>query len=74
MNRTRRIKTDFLVESSSFLRGMGSVLNLRGDLFDYNRSEHPDEIAISEDWRAVGQDIQDALDKARAEFGPVARK
>lgn len=73
MNRIKT-RTDFLCARSSFLTGIGSVLNIRGDFFDYNRSEDADAIAISEDWRAVGRDIQDALDKARVEFGPVPQE
>lgn len=69
-----RFKTDFLSASSSFLTGMGSVVNLRGHLYDYNSSDDPDELAIAQDWQMVGQDMRDALKKAKKEFEPIARK
>jgi hypothetical protein len=64
----KRLKTDFLCESSSFLAGMGSVLNLRGQSHKYNESDNPDDIAISHDWHMIGQDIRNALKKAEAEI------
>jgi len=69
-----RFKTDFLCASSFFLTGMGSVVNLRGHLFEYNSSDDPDQLAIAQDWQMVGQDIRDALKKAEKEFEPIARK
>ncbi|HEY5041464.1 MAG TPA: hypothetical protein VIK53_05620 [Verrucomicrobiae bacterium] len=69
-----RFKTDFLSASSSFLTGMGSVVNLRGHLYDYNASDDPDQLAIAQDWQMVGQDMRDALKKAEKEFEPIARK
>jgi hypothetical protein len=65
----KRFQTDFLFESSSFLAGLGSVMNIRGQSRNYNGSDNPDDIAISHDWHMVGQDIRDALKKAEAEFG-----
>jgi hypothetical protein len=64
----KRFTTDFLCESSSFLAGMGSVLNIRSHHHKYNESGNPDEIALSHDWHMVGQDMRDALRKAEAEF------
>jgi len=69
-----RFKTDFLCSSSSFLTGMGSVVDLRGHLYDYNSSDDPDQLAIAQDWLMVGQDMSDALKKAEKEFEPIARK
>jgi hypothetical protein len=66
-----RLKTDFLCESSSFLAGMGSVLNLRGQTHRYNESDESDdadEIALSHDWYMVGQDLYDALKIADAKY------
>ena len=63
-----RFKTDFLCEASSFLTGMGSVLNLRGQSHKYNDSADPDTIALSHDWRMIGQDMRDALKVAEASF------
>ena len=50
---------------------MGSVLNVRGNLYDYNTSEEPDEIAIAHDWNMVGQDILGALEKAPESIGSL---
>lgn len=69
-----RFKTDFLSASSSFLTGMGSVVNIRGHLYDYNSSGDPDQLAIAQDWQMVGQDIRDALQKAKKEFEPIAHE
>lgn len=69
-----RFKTDFLCPSSSFLTGFGSVINLGGNLYEYNTSDDPDVIALENDWHMVGQDIRDALEKAKKEFEPIARK
>jgi hypothetical protein len=64
-----RAETDFLCESTSFLTGFGSVLNLKGDLYDYNNStDNPDAMAIGNDWQMIGQDISDSIAKAKTEF------
>jgi hypothetical protein len=62
-----RAKTDFLWATSSFLMGMGSVLSLNGQYHSYNSCDNPDEIAIANDWRMIGQDIRDALEMAKVE-------
>jgi hypothetical protein len=69
-----RFKTDFLCASSNFLTGFGSVLNLQGSIYEYNRSEDPDKMALANDWRMVGQDISDSLEKARTEVSTPAKK
>ncbi len=61
---SHRIETDFLVPTSSFLTGFGSVLNLSGNYFQYNYADTPeeaDEIAIASDWLMVGQDLRETL-------------
>lgn len=60
-----RFTTDFLCPPSSFLTGMGSVLTVGGGTFEYNTSEDPDSTAIAQDWKMVGQDIDDVLKKAK---------
>jgi hypothetical protein len=62
-----RFKTDFLFATSSFATGFGSVLTLGGRIYDYNACDDPDEVAILNDWRMVGQDISDSLAKAKQE-------
>ena len=66
-------KTDFLVASSSFWMGVGNVLNLRGHLHEYNTSDHPDAIAIENDWCMIGQDIRNALDRMNTEIETAKR-
>ena len=60
----RRIKTDFLTATPSFLTGMGSVLNVAGNYPEFNVSDSPDEadaLALESDWKMVGQDFYDVL-------------
>lgn len=62
------IKTDFLTATSTFLIGMGSVLNVGGNYFSYNTSataEEADRIALASDWAITGQDIRNELDQLK---------
>jgi hypothetical protein len=59
----KRFQTDFLCAESSFATGFGSVLNLGGELYRYNLSPNPDEIAFWQDWNMVGQDMRDAINQ-----------
>ena len=62
MNRT--VQTDYLTATSGFLVGMGSVLNLRGNYFDFNESDSPEEadrLARNVDGWMVAQDLAAAL-------------
>jgi hypothetical protein len=68
-----RYKTDFLCASSTFLMGVGSVLNLHGANYAYNTCGEPDTVAIANDWRMVGQDIADNLKKAKSEIQPAVK-
>ena len=68
-----RWQTDFLTPTSTFLSGVGSVLSLSGGYFPYNHSEDPDELAMWQDWRMVGQDLEAALSAAPQQL-PVADK
>ncbi|MBC8182969.1 hypothetical protein H8E88_17840 [candidate division KSB1 bacterium] len=63
MNEIRKIKTDFLFSTPSFLGGAGSVFNIGGNYFHYNISRsglQADLKALKSDWRIVGQDIRNA--------------
>jgi len=56
--------TDFLTPKSGFWVGLGSVVNIGGDYYLYNRSETPveaDARGLGADWCIVGQDIAYAL-------------
>lgn len=61
----KKIKTNQLFPRTSFLSGMGSVLNISGSYFEFNYSNSDadaDYEAISSDWAMIGQDIQTVLD------------
>ncbi len=67
---TKIYKTDFLFSKSSFITGMGSVLNLAGNYYIYNNSESEEEadfLALSSDWGVVGQDIFESIKKIEKE-------
>lgn len=60
--------TDFLCPDSTFAIGAGSVFNLVGQNFFYNRSGSPvaaDARAIHQDFVMVGQDIQDVAESVK---------
>ncbi len=50
--------TTFLFARPSALEGIARIADIFGTLNEYNRSSNPDAIAIRNDWRAVGQDIE----------------
>ena len=59
-----QFRTDFLTPANSFVSGMGSVLNIGGNYFDYNISSSPQEadtLAIYMDWRMIGEDIANSM-------------
>ncbi|MCF8235086.1 MAG: hypothetical protein K9G67_08290 [Bacteroidales bacterium] len=67
----KKLRTDFLVSTPSFLSGFGSIYNLSGKNYSYNSSEtdiEADRNAIRNDWQMIGQDIFDALVKAKNSF------
>jgi hypothetical protein len=60
-----KYRTKYISKTSSFIRGAGSVLNLRGSYFNYDKtnfSAEADIQAINSDWNEVAKDIQFALD------------
>ena len=62
--------TDFLFAKPSFVEGAATVLDLFGLLHDYNRSENGDKAdawALYHDFRAVGLDIETALEQYKTE-------
>ena len=69
MNKQYKYRTDFLT-ANSFLIGMGSVFNIAGDYFIYNRSKseaEADFLALLNDWSMVGQDIKNSMDIFQSE-------
>ena len=58
--------TFYLFAKPSFIEGMGRILDFGNNLQVYNKSRTPQEAdtqAISDDWRAVGNDIESAINK-----------
>ncbi len=64
MKRVKRFRTDFLYSTPSFLGGIGTVLNVAGNYYDFNSSDSEGEAdakAIANDFKMIGQDISDSL-------------
>jgi len=70
----KRRQTGFLYSTPSFLSGVGSVMNIAGDFYEYNTCENPDHTAIYNDFAMVGQDIKDAFEKIRISRENLAAK
>jgi hypothetical protein len=43
------------------LSGYGSSISIGGRYFEYNRSPNPDELAIYNDWRMIGEDLEKVI-------------
>lgn len=68
------IQSDFLFARPSFASGVGSSLDLWGELPAYNESNtaaEADANAIYSDWVIVGQDISDAMQQCASECDAV---
>lgn len=60
MKHEKILHTGYLFSRPSFLSGLGSVLNLAGNYFEYNYSKSSNETdrkALQSDWKSIGQDI-----------------
>ena len=54
-------KADFLLSKSNFWVGLGSVLTIAGNYFDYSYSKsekQADSSSIHSDWKSIGGDSQ----------------
>lgn len=61
--------SDFLFARPSFMGGMARILDFGGTLKEYNTSPNEqmaDAKALSEDWKAVGDDLRSALAEYRS--------
>jgi hypothetical protein len=57
-------RSDFLYASPSFLRGMGSVLSIAGNYYEYNASSTPEEAdakALFSDFAMIGEDLREVI-------------
>ncbi|MBP5983573.1 MAG: hypothetical protein KA734_07615 [Fluviicola sp.] len=60
----KTFSTNFLLPKNNFFIGMGSVLNLGGNYFNYKTSNsevEADKKALFSDWWNVGNDIDSIL-------------
>ena len=65
-----RFYTDFLVADSSYLIGAGTVFNISGNFYRFNRaasSAQADALAIRQDFAMIGQDIRDVAETLEQE-------
>ncbi len=58
----KRFNTGYLFSTPSFLSGVGTVINLAGDFYEFNYSENADRDAIQNDFNMIGQDINDVIE------------
>lgn len=68
MKKQKKYITDFLFSTPSFLSGAGTVINLAGNFYEFNSSDsgfEADEKAIENDFRMIGQDISDVIEKIK---------
>lgn len=69
MIKIKRYKTNILFIKPSVLHGIGSLLNITGNYFEFNYSnsgEETDRKAIENDWGVVGDDIRNVSGKLNA--------
>ncbi len=57
------IETNFLFGNPSFTSWLWRALDIWGNFDDYNSTEDPDTIAITNDWIAVWKDISSSIKK-----------
>ena len=65
-------KTDFLFIQPTFFRGVGRVVDLWGQLSDYNfsvTSSEADIIALRADWDVIRHDFETGVRECRANPG-----
>lgn len=64
MKKEKIFRSDFLFPDTDFITGMGSVLNIGGNYFDFATSKNEnlaDLKALRSDWGVTGQDINSAM-------------
>lgn len=67
----KRFKTDYLFATPSFLKGAGSAINMFGGRIAYvsfESDKEADFAAIRNDFRVIGQDISDSIEKVEEEY------
>jgi hypothetical protein len=77
MRKDGKFKTDFLFSTSSFWGGIGSVLSIAGNYFEFNTSisgEEADRRAIETDWGVVGEDVGVSMGLVERKLLGVAKR
>lgn len=64
-----QLGSDYLFARPSFVEGVARIVDLPNSLNEYNRSGDPDSRAIGRDWKAIGRDVQTALEQLRTDPG-----
>ena len=70
MKKQKRYISSFLFSTPSFLSGAGTVINLAGNYYAFNSSDsgfEADEKAIENDFRMIGQDIADVIERIKVD-------
>ena len=66
MKKSILLRGDFLYPDSDFITGMGSVLNISGNYFEFATSKDENAAdckAVRNDWAIVGQEIKNAINR-----------
>lgn len=68
MTRIKRYKSNLIFPRTSMLIGLGSILNISGNYFEFNYSNSEKEAdmkAIENDWGVIGNDILEAINTSQ---------
>ena len=68
MTRVKRYRTNVLFSRPSFISGLGSVINVAGNYFEFkysNSGEEADRKALESDWDVIGDDLRNTIKKEK---------
>ena len=63
---SKKYRSDILFSRTNMIIGAGSIFNLGGNYFEYNRSRsgaEADKLALLNDWGVVGNDLRKVISK-----------
>ncbi len=66
MAKLKQYRTNRLFHRTSFIDGIGSIINVAGNYYDFNYTgsdEETDAKAIENDWGMIGDDIRKSIKK-----------
>lgn len=70
--RKNKFRTDFLLQKNNFLIGLGSVLSIEGNYFEFNKSKSSQDAdikALKSDWYNIGEDIRESINSIKLKEG-----